>query len=177
MKRQVVLYIAISLDGYIADPAGKVDWLAGEEPNGGGGYAHFLEGVDTVILGGTTYRQVVEELSPEVWPYEGLQSYVFTRRQEENREGIAFIAGDAAAFVRELAQRPGKGIWICGGAELVSQLLWADCIDRFQISVIPTLLGGGIRLFPEGIPPLPLSLVETRTAGGIVELTYSRRNA
>ena len=70
--RKVVLYVAMSLDGYIADKDGKVDWLAGQEDNAetADSYADFEKTTDTVIMGWTTYRQVTTELSPEQWVYE-----------------------------------------------------------------------------------------------------------
>ncbi len=65
MSRKLVLYIAMSLDGYIADEHGGVSWLdSATEPVGDGGYAAFLERIDTVILGRRTYDQIVTELSP-----------------------------------------------------------------------------------------------------------------
>ena len=128
-----------------------------------------------MLLGGTTYRQVTEELSPGKWPYAGLQSYVFTHNPKPNQKGIAFVCGDAPSFVRGLRAQPGKDIWVCGGADLAGQLLQADLVDRFQISILPILLGDGIRLFQGGCPPLPLRLVGKKDANGIVELTYLRR--
>ena len=71
--RRIVLYIAMSLDGYLADPAGGVDWLTGQDPSweGDGGYSDFVRTVDTVILGRRTYDQITTQLSPSAWPYEG----------------------------------------------------------------------------------------------------------
>lgn len=78
--RKVILYIAVSIDGFIADSLGNVDWIRGHNDNYDGdyGYAEFIKGMDTVILGYNTYRQIVEELSPDEWVYDGLESYVFT---------------------------------------------------------------------------------------------------
>lgn len=80
-ERKVILYIAQSLDGYIAKENGDVDWLVGEgkEEVLDCGYDEFLSGIDTVIMGRKTYEQVINELSPKVWPYEGKNSYVFTK--------------------------------------------------------------------------------------------------
>ena len=81
--RKAVLFIAVSLDGYIADQNGQVDWLNGQEPgeDNGDSYSQFIQTVDTVVMGGRTYRQVAEELSPGQWPYQGLTSYVVTHRE------------------------------------------------------------------------------------------------
>lgn len=174
--RNVVLYIAMSLDGYIADANGGVDWLGGQ----GDGetedtYSEFIRRVDTVVMGWNTYRQISQELSPDVWVYEGLQSYVVTHRTPTQRKGITFTADDPVKLVRRLREGEGKDVWICGGASLVRQLMEADLIDEFYLSVIPTVLGGGIRLFGDLPRPLPLRLVRTRTYDGIAELVYVRR--
>ena len=81
--RKVILYIAMSLDGYIADKNGGVDWLSGQGAEGAeeGTYSEFIKGIDTVVMGWNTYVQVKTELSPEIWPYEELTSYVITHRK------------------------------------------------------------------------------------------------
>ena len=91
--RKVILYIAISLDGYVADNNGSVDWLGGVDVDYAGdyGYDDFIANVDTVVMGGRTYRQVVQELSPNVWPYAGLQSYVLTRQPLPDKNEIHFV--------------------------------------------------------------------------------------
>ena len=71
--RTVTLYIAMSLDGFIADRHGGVDWLYGNTPDdNGGSYESFAAGVDTVIMGRRTYDQITAELSVGAWPYEGM---------------------------------------------------------------------------------------------------------
>ena len=78
--RKVTLFIAVSLDGYIADRNGDVNWLNGQEENGDnfGSYSEFISGIDTVIMGWNTYHQVVTELSPDEWVYPEQKSYVIT---------------------------------------------------------------------------------------------------
>lgn len=99
MQRKTVLYIAMSLDGYIADSMGGVSWLP--EPEGdGGGYGAFIEGIDTILMGMATYRQIVEELSPDNWPYPFARTLVFTHSPPPDRPGIAFCREDPAAAVR-----------------------------------------------------------------------------
>ena len=81
MARKVILYISVSLDGYIADQYGSVSQLVGksEEYSGDYGYEEFISGTDTILMGMNTYRQITEELSPDTWPYPTLKSYVFTQ--------------------------------------------------------------------------------------------------
>lgn len=175
--RTVILYLAISLDGYLADETCGVDWLVGEQADHTGDYgiSAFLTQVDTVLMGYRTYRQVAEALSPGHWPYSELQTYVLTHRQLSEQKGISFISGAPEVLITQLKSQPGSNIWICGGAELAHSLICSGCIDEYRISVIPTLLGGGIRLFFGEHPPIPLHLVETKSENGIVELIYRVR--
>ena len=175
--RNVILFIAMSLDGYIADRDGGVGWLNGQ---GDGGqvpdsYSEFVREIDTVLMGWNTYHQVVTELSPGEWVYGDFTTYVLTHREAESSENIRFTDEAPAALVRRLKEEPGKDIWVCGGASLVRQLMEEDLIDGYYISVIPTVLGDGIRLFPGGVGEIPLRLSRTRDYDGIVELVYERR--
>lgn len=174
--RKAVLFIAVSLDGYIADQNGKVDWLNGQEPReeSEDSYSQFIQTVDTVVMGGRTYRQVAEELAPGQWPYQELASYVVTHREYPPADNIHFTSQNPCELVKELKKQPGKGIWICGGAEVARQLMEKDIIDRYDLSVIPILLGSGIRLFGNGLPPMPLRLTHMEQAGGIARLIYIR---
>lgn len=175
--RQTVLYIAMSLDGYLADRDGGVGWLLGQEGKAetADSYGDFVQGIDTVILGWNSYKQIVTQLSPDAWVYEGLQSYVLTHRSCEDTADIRFVSGDLCGLLQRLKAEEGKDIWICGGAEVIRQLLEKDLIDRYVISVIPTILGGGIRLFSDLGESIDLRLLSTRNSNGIVELEYRRR--
>lgn len=175
--RQVMAYLAMSLDGYIADQAGGVDWLdtgnSGQEEDSG--YAAFLREIDTVVMGRATYDQIVTQLSPREWPYTGMTSYVFTHRPLPDQREIRFVSGPPESLLRHLRARPGKGIWLCGGADLIRQWLERDLIDQYILTFIPVLLGGGIRLFPETGQRFPLTLLSTREENGLLECRYSRR--
>ena len=106
--RRIVLYIAMSLDGYLADPAGGVDWLTGQDPSweGDGGYSDFVRTVDTVILGRRTYDQITTQLSPSAWPYEGLSAWVLTHRDAPEPEGDIHFTD---LSLDRLAARPRPG--------------------------------------------------------------------
>ena len=92
--RKVILYIAVSLDGFIADRQGGVDWLErasnGEEDSG---YDEFIQKVDTVLMGYKTYHQVTTQLSPDQWPYQGLTTYVLTHRHLDVKKASIFLTG------------------------------------------------------------------------------------
>ncbi len=167
----------MSLDGYIADPQGGISWLSGENPNEHNmdGYTNFIKDIDTVILGYNTYDQIVTELSPTKWAYEGMQSYVFTSKQLDDKQEISFINGNIGGLINKLKQENGKDIWICGGAGIVNQALKDNLIDKYIITIIPTLLGGGIKLFNQDFNETKLKLADTTTYNGIVEVTYTNR--
>lgn len=175
--RKTVLYIAMSLDGYIADEGGKVDWLEGQESadESEGTYTEFVQEIDTVVMGWKTYHQVMTELSPDEWVYSDLTTYVITHREKEPEEKIRFVQDSPSNLIRNLKNSEGKDIWICGGAEIVRQLMQDELIDRFYISVIPVILGKGIRLFGKMEKRLELKLLETRSWNGITELRYEKR--
>lgn len=175
--RKVVLFIAMSLDGYIADSKGGVGWLNGQgnEDENIDTYSEFVQDIDTVFMGWNTYHQVVTELSPTEWIYGDFTTYVFTHRRNQSTEQIRFTDENPLDLLKTLKRQDGKDIWICGGANLVRQLMRTDSIDRYYLSVIPTLLGEGTRLFGEFPEERKLSLIQTRNYNGIVELIYERR--
>lgn len=175
--RKVSLFIAMSLDGYIADRKGGVDWLEGqgddhEDPDA---YAEFVKNIDTVLMGWNTYHQIVTELSPKEWVYNDLTTYVITHNEHVSTEKIRFTSDSPVDLVKRLKKENGKGIWICGGANLVQQLVNEDLIDCYYITVIPTLLGSGIRLFENGKQEMKLRLLRTQSYNGMTDLVYARR--
>lgn len=178
MKRNVILYIAVSLDGYIADRNGSVDWIKGQddsvEPEDT--FTPFFDSVDTVIMGKRTYDQIVTELSPNYWPYMGATTFVITHNSDcVDTDHICFRNTSVCGLVDELRQQSGKNIWICGGAQIARQLIEKDMIDTYHIAVIPVILGGGIKLFDTTEHKIDLSLAATKEYNGIIELTYHRK--
>lgn len=175
--RKVTLFIAMSLDGYIADVNGGVNWLGGQEPDGEDmeTYNEFIKSVDTVIMGYHTYHQITAELSPDIWPYEDLLTYVMTHRELPETEEIKFMDMDICELVRDLRQKEGNGIWICGGASIIQPLLQDNLIDTYHISIMPVILGKGISLFREADKDLKLKLIKSQSYNGITDVIYQRR--
>jgi dihydrofolate reductase len=175
--RKIILFLAMSLDGYIADRDGGVGWLVGQDPGADDmvSYDEWIQGIDTVIMGANTYRQITEELSPDKWLYPGLATYVITHDPRETTEEIRFTGEGPCDLVKRLRKEDGKDVWICGGADLAQQLMEADQIDQYYISVIPTILGSGIRLFGIQEKERKLKLMQTKNYHGIVDLVYERR--
>lgn len=175
--RKVTLYIAMSLDGYIADSSGNVDWLNGQDSHveNANTYSAFIKDIDTVVMGWKTYHQIATELSPNEWIYSALTSYIITHRVLPSTENLKFVQDDPCRIVQQLKQEPGRGIWICGGANIVQPLVKAERIDEYYISIIPTLLGAGIRLWGETEKEVKLKWMRTQSYNGITELVYMRR--
>lgn len=178
--RKITLFIAMSLDGYIADCKGNVDWLAGESPDHDDmtSYYEFVKDIDTVIMGWNTYHQIVTDLSPGHWLYNGMTSYILTHRQPPDTDNIMFINENICSLVRRLREQDQgfnqKGIWICGGAKTIRPLIQEKLIDRFHLSIIPILLGNGIRLFPPTDTCIRLKLIRTESYNGITDLVYEQ---
>ncbi|WP_312941730.1 dihydrofolate reductase family protein [Oscillibacter sp.] len=175
--KKVVLYIAMSLDGYIADKAGGVEWLSGDgsDPENTGSYDEFIKTIDTVILGYNSYHQIVTELSPNQWVYSGLKSYVITHKTKRATDEIIYTDRGISELINNLKIENGKDIWICGGASIVNQCISLDLIDKYHIAIIPTILGGGIKLFEDQDVERKLQLIFTHSYNGINELVYERR--
>lgn len=166
----ITLYIAASLDGFIADSDGGVDWLPHND-GGDYGYAEFYERVEALAMGRRTYDQI---LGFGAWPYPGKPAYVFTSDPPpEGLPGVHFVRTDAASFAKTIAARYSGTVWLVGGANLSEQFRQHGLIDEYRIFVIPIILGRGIPLFGGEAPPTTLRLVAAQTyENGMVELRY-----
>lgn len=175
--RKITLFIAMSLDGYIADSRGGVDWLKGQGSDNENidVYSEFVKDIDTILMGWNTYHQVVTELSPKEWIYKDFTTYVITHNEQVSSEKIRFVNMDPVYLAKSLKEKSGKDIWICGGANLIQQLVNEDLIDCYYITVVPTLLGSGIRLFEHAKQEIPLRLLSTQSYNGMTDLIYTRR--
>lgn len=174
---KVKLYIAMSLDGYIADDQGLVDWISGDgsQANHAGTYEEFIKEIDSVIMGYNTYHQVRYDLSPDVWAYEGKETYVLTSKKIDDRDAIFFVNESLETLIDTIKDKRYKhDIWICGGASIVKQAIQKDLIDEYRIAIIPTVLSSGIPLF-QSEQKHDLKLIATQNYNGIVEITYERR--
>ena len=162
---KIILYIASSLDGYIARENGDVDWLP---INTDSGYDNFYKSIDTVIMGKKTYDQI---LTFGDYPYKGKKSYVFTRNDSLTKDENVEFASNVEEFSRNLVSSKGN-IWLVGGSELFSAFLEHKLVDEIILSIIPTVLGKGIPLFQNINQETNLKLIKTTEYSGLVELTY-----
>lgn len=172
--RKVIVYIATSLDGMIARPDGDIRWLSlVEKPNEDYGYYKFIQNVDTIILGRKTYDKILT-LVPE-FPHKDKKSYIITRQERPAAGNAVFYTGTIASLVEELKEHPGKNIYVDGGAEIINAMLKDGLIDEFIISVIPVLLGEGIRLFTNGWNEQKLKLLSCKAFDtGLVQMHYAK---
>lgn len=172
-KRNLVLFIATSLDGYIATKDESLEWLFKVEGEGDNGFTEFYETVDTVLMGKKTFDWVMKQDIKE-FPYKNKECYVFTRSSVEDTEFVKFVNDDVTNFIHKLKHKEGKNIWIVGGGELLHSFVQEDLVDEFIITTAPTVIGKGIPLFKEGDYQLDLSLKGIRKFNQFVELHYKR---
>jgi len=173
-KRKVVLYIAESLDGFIAKEDNDISWLSiVEKPNEDYGYNDFVNTIDTVIMGRKTYEKVLS-FGIE-FPHKDKKSYVLSRTLEGTNENVEFYNGTINDLIKKLKSEDGKNIFIDGGAEVVREFRNENLIDEYIISIIPVLLGKGIRLFKDANMENKLKLIESKVFdSGLVQLKYER---
>lgn len=175
--RKAVLFIAQSLDGYIAKTNGNIDFL--ENPQRDESidheYENLMANVDTVVMGRTTYDQVVNELMPDHYPYEQQQSYILTSHPTPEIADRHFVNEPVVELVEKLRREAGEDIWIIGGSSLIAPLVNANLIDSYIIAVLPTILGGGIPLFNEQTQERKLVLKSAKQINDIAYLKYEKK--
>ena len=164
------LYMAVSLDGFIADAEGAVDWLNAFETGIDYGTAEFVAEADALIMGRRTYDQIREFGD---WPYSGKTVTVLTSRPIADPPDGVEATSDLAGAIVELREGAAR-VWIVGGAATAAACRELGALDRVELFVMPVLLGDGVPLFAEAADPLDLSL-ETATTfdNGVVALRYS----
>ena len=169
--RRFRAYLAASLDGYIADAEGGVDWLT-PFADSDSGYRSFSDAVDTVLMGRRTYDRVRDQ---RPWPYAGKRTVVLSREEvtPPRKTRVERFTGDVAELAEALAAEKGKDVWIAGGAQVVEQFLTAGRLHQLELFLVPVLLGGGTPLFPPGNRRVPLRLEANHSfANGVVKLVY-----
>ncbi len=176
-NKKVILYIAMSLDGYIAKSDDDISWLSiVEQGNEDYGYQAFVNSIDTVLMGRKTYEKVLT-FGIE-FPHKGRKCYIITNSLQGKNDDVEFYGGDLVTLINniKLQSVTDKNIFVDGGAKLANKMIQLNLIDEFVISIIPIFLGDGIRLFNTGIPEQQLNLVKSESfPSGLVQLTYRRK--
>lgn len=175
--RTLSLFIATSLDGYIAQPNDDLSFLKLVEKEGEDyGYAEFTANIDTIIIGRKTYDYVLREIGSSHYDNGERNVYVITRTKRPSVGKTTFYTGNLTELVQQLKNEKGKNIYCDGGAEIVNELLKNDLIDELIISIVPVLVGSGTRLFKDRRPEQQLELLNTKTFDtGLTQLHYRRK--
>lgn len=175
-NRKLILYISMSLDGFIATKNDDLSWLSIVEKEGEDyGYTAFNKTVDTYIVGRKTY-DIVLKLTGGSFPIaDQHKCYVITRQKRDNKNGITFYNGDIEQLILDLKKEEGKNIYCDGGGQIVQLLMDKNLIDEYIISVIPIILGDGKRLFKGETPLINLKALPSKQyKSGLIQLRYER---
>ncbi|MBG1267811.1 dihydrofolate reductase family protein [Nostoc sp. WHI] len=167
--RKIKLFIASSLDGYIARQSGEVDWLFTDQDYG---YTEFFDQVDTVIMGNKTYQQL---LSFGEYPYQGKQAFVFSKTAQNIIDNnVKFVSSDWKSLINTLRQSSGRDIWLVGGAQTIHYFLINGFIDELILSIHPIILGNGIPLIVNDLNlETALQLKDVKTyESGLLQVFY-----
>ncbi|XZF14560.1 dihydrofolate reductase family protein [Chitinophagaceae bacterium MMS25-I14] len=166
--RNILLNVAVTLDGYIEGPNGEYDWCFVDE-NEDYGMIAFLNRTDAIFYGRKSYETL---LAAGPNPFADKKQYVFSSTLRPT-EGITVLDGDATVHARAIKATPGKDIWLFGGAQLTEALMQAGLVDELVLSVHPLLLGNGKQLFRPQNSRQPLQLINsTAYDSGLVQLHY-----
>lgn len=173
MKRSIKVYIAASLDSYIATEEEGLDWLTGVAGEGDNGYGAFLQTVDTVVMGRRTYEWILAQMGREAFPYLGKTCYVRSG-SAPHTDGLATFTNESAdALAARLRATEGGDIWLVGGGRMLDDFIRRRLIDAWIVTVAPAILGGGIPLFRAAGVPAALTLTDVRRYGQFAQLTYT----
>ena len=168
--RKVIYGGACSLDGFLTDRDGGIDWL------------HFSKDVqqimakswaaaDTILFGRKTWQVAAAQGGGGAMP--GVTAYVFSRTLTKAPDGATLVSRDAGTFVRNLKTQPGKDIVVMSGGNLATSLLQEGVIDEIGSNIHPVLLGAGTPAFLDPGRRVRLELTESRALdGGCVLMTY-----
>lgn len=168
--RRVRYSVAMSLDAYIAGPAGEYDWILMDPAID---FGAFFKTIDTVLMGRRTFELALRQHGGP--GLSGMRTYVFSRTlRPEDFPDVTIVADDAGSRVASLRAEPGKDIWLMGGGDLFRSLLHAGVVDTVEVGVVPVLLGQGIPLLPHLPTSVRLELTRAEPfPSGIVLLRYA----
>ncbi len=175
--KKIKLYIATSLNGYIAKPDHSVDWLH-EIPVPEGedyGYVEFYDSCSVTLQGNNTYKFILN--SGHDFPYTTTKNYVFTRNEKlESNQDVTFVSDNHIEVVKTLKQEEGKDIWLIGGAQINGLLFDHGLVDEIWIHIMPIVLENGIKLTESLSNDVSLDLMSSKSySSGVVEMKYKVR--
>jgi dihydrofolate reductase len=180
----VTIHMAASLDGFIARKDGRVDWLETSDEFAGGETLDpefveaFLKTIDCYVMGSKTYETALSfEAKGLGWSYGDKPTFVLTSRElPRTRDTVQFYSGDLAQFVNGRLRPTFRSIWFVGGGAVSGECLRRELADEVCYSVLPILIGDGIRFFEKLDKDIALHLAEVKAyKSGMVELRYEVR--
>jgi len=181
---RVTIHMAASLDGFIARKDGRVDWLETSDEFAGGdtmdpGFVEaFLKTIDCYVMGSKTYETAVRfEAKGLGWAYGDKPTFVLTSRElPRTRDTVEFYSGDLAQFVNGRLRPTFRSIWFVGGGAVSGECLRLGLADEVYYSILPILIGDGIRFFENLDKDVGLHLAGVKAyKSGTVELHYEVR--
>jgi dihydrofolate reductase len=167
--RRVRYSVAMSVDGYIAGPDGQHDWIVMDPEID---FRALMGSFDTILMGRKTYEA---SRGHKGGGMPGMAAYVFSRTlAAKDCPGVA-VSADPRATIGEIKAKTGKDLWLFGGGGLFRSLLDEGLVDRVEVSIVPVVLGGGVKLLPEPYRTRKLKLVKQRVyeKTGTVSLEYT----
>jgi dihydrofolate reductase len=190
--RKVIVSEFLTLDGVMQAPGDSDEDREGGFEHGGWQLPYFDDAAGSAVdegfgaAGGLLLGRVTYELFAAFWPSQpaddpfastmnSLPKFVASRTLEEplKWENSTLLKGDAGEEVAKLKEEPGKDLLVIGSGDLAQTLMRQGLVDEFQVMIHPLVVGTGKRLFRDGSPRIPLSLVDSKTSGtGVLILTY-----
>lgn len=170
--RRFVYYVAVSADGFIADENGGVDWLKPFQDRDYG-FGEMMKDVDVVVVGRRTWDWTVQVTGGRGI---GMRTYVLTSRPSTSSAADVTMLSDPAELVAEIRARPGKDVFVVGGAATAAAMLDAGALDVIDMHVMPIALGAGKRLLGPLRRSVKLELKAQKAyPNGVVRLRYELR--
>jgi dihydrofolate reductase len=183
-ESRVTIHMAASLDGFVARKDGRVDWLETSDEFVGGetlepGFVEaFLKSIDCYVMGSRTYETALNfEAKGFGWSYGDKPTFVLTSRDlPRTRDTVEFYSGDLERFVTGILRPAFRSIWFVGGGLVSGECLRLGLADEVRYSILPILIGEGIRFFEKLDQDVALHLAEVKAyKSGVVELCYEVR--
>jgi len=173
MAGKIMLTLAMSIDGFIADENGGYSWISGQgddrlDTDKEDRFAAFLRNIDIVVMGNRCYQEGFAR------DFTDKEIFVAVHAKQENYGNVTFIGGDIVERICK-GRDSNKNIYLFGGGILIDPFIKADIIDEYHIGIVPVILGKGRPLFLEDNPRISLHLEDFSLKDGIFDIRYTKR--